>query len=46
MSTLLACGLYGADIPKDGNLTSMGDTVFTDEGSALIDVQHCELGFN
>ncbi len=46
MSTLLACGLYGADIPKDGNLTSMDDTVFTDEGSALIDVQHYDLAFD
>ena len=46
MSTILACGLYGAGIPKDGNLTSMGDTVFPGEGSALIDVQHYDLGFD
>ena len=46
MSTLLVCGLSGAGIPKDGDLTSMGQCIFLNESSTLLDVQHCDLGFN
>lgn len=44
--TVSTYGLYASAIYKDGNLTSMGDLIFPNEGSTLIDIQHYDLSFD